>query len=282
MTDYTKADCPVCKKDFSAARPVICPDCGAPYHRECWAVSGHCSFEAAHKTGFVWSMPVQDTAAFNPPPEPQPIRDGFFGDINITFDRQSLYDKTPPPDQRFIYGVSEKEIACFQGNQNPLKFMKYRKLASGDRISQRISFNIFAAFFSPLYFFYSRMRVAGVIVAMIIFLLRLPVLIEAGGSLGAASYLFTLLGFGFQILLALFFDYFYLLWMVAKIKFIRSDFLDEDSSMFDLTPPDLSSLGEDYYTALRTAGKPGFVYILEGAAVTVFMTLIIELIRTVV
>lgn len=33
---------------------VICPDCGAPYHRECYAEKGECIFKSKHKLGFEW------------------------------------------------------------------------------------------------------------------------------------------------------------------------------------------------------------------------------------
>ena len=282
MTDFTNADCPVCKKDFSAEKPVICPDCGTPYHRDCWAVSGHCSFEAAHKSGFVWRKPEPEKIFSDIPITPQP-------EPAFTFDRKSLYDKTPPPEERFIFGVSEKEIAVFQGsfpNSDPFRFMKYRKIASGQSLSQRISLNIFAAFFSPFYFFYSRMRVAGFIAAFIIFFLRLPLLFSGTQALGNASMLFGILGLGFQLLLALFFDYFYLLWMVEKIKIIRNDFLlDNPEYEPGFTEPadaDLKKLGDDYYAALQGAGRPGLLYGLEGVAVTLLLLLTFEFVLAVV
>ncbi len=46
-------DCPICKKPFASGDDiVICPYCGAPYHRACYAQQGHCSFEDRHKEGF--------------------------------------------------------------------------------------------------------------------------------------------------------------------------------------------------------------------------------------
>lgn len=46
-------DCPICKKPFQNGDDiVICPYCGAPYHRACYTQQGHCSFEDKHKQGF--------------------------------------------------------------------------------------------------------------------------------------------------------------------------------------------------------------------------------------
>ena len=44
--DYTGIKCPVCEKTFTKQDDVVvCPECGAPYHRECYQKEGHCIFE---------------------------------------------------------------------------------------------------------------------------------------------------------------------------------------------------------------------------------------------
>lgn len=49
--DHIK-ECPVCKKIISTDEDmVVCPKCGAPYHRECYKKIGHCMFEDLHETG---------------------------------------------------------------------------------------------------------------------------------------------------------------------------------------------------------------------------------------
>ena len=39
---------------------VVCPDCGAPYHRSCYEKLGRCVHSAAHVTGYEWKFPYQD------------------------------------------------------------------------------------------------------------------------------------------------------------------------------------------------------------------------------
>ena len=34
---------------------VVCPDCGTPYHRECWKKVGVCVHQADHAAGFEWT-----------------------------------------------------------------------------------------------------------------------------------------------------------------------------------------------------------------------------------
>lgn len=53
--DFTKLKCPVCAERFKEEDDiVVCPKCGAPYHRECYAVKGKCIFPELHKSGESW------------------------------------------------------------------------------------------------------------------------------------------------------------------------------------------------------------------------------------
>lgn len=60
----TNGECQACKQPF---RPdddiVICPECGAPYHRDCYAKSGKCVYEAKHKSGFEYHAPAAAATA---------------------------------------------------------------------------------------------------------------------------------------------------------------------------------------------------------------------------
>lgn len=48
-----QGECPICKRKLlDGDDVVICPDCGAPYHRECYAKEGHCLFEDKHGAGY--------------------------------------------------------------------------------------------------------------------------------------------------------------------------------------------------------------------------------------
>ncbi len=45
--------CQLCEKDFAKQdRVVVCPHCGAPYHKVCYDKVGHCVYEAKHGQGF--------------------------------------------------------------------------------------------------------------------------------------------------------------------------------------------------------------------------------------
>ena len=65
MALYTGNHCPVCNEVFTDNDDVVvCPDCGAPYHRACWQKVGACVHADKHGTGFEW---VPDKAPEAPP-----------------------------------------------------------------------------------------------------------------------------------------------------------------------------------------------------------------------
>ncbi len=63
MINFTGIKCPVCGKAFTDEDDiVVCPACGAPYHRECYQEKGQCIFDDLHEKGKEWAPP--------PPPKP--------------------------------------------------------------------------------------------------------------------------------------------------------------------------------------------------------------------
>lgn len=57
--NYTGLKCPVCGRTFAAGDDiVVCPQCGAPYHRECYAKEGRCIYSDAHGTANAWKPPA--------------------------------------------------------------------------------------------------------------------------------------------------------------------------------------------------------------------------------
>ena len=59
MTRYTGNHCPVCEQAFTDTDDiVVCPDCGTPYHRDCWKKVGACMHRSEHAAGFEWQPEV--------------------------------------------------------------------------------------------------------------------------------------------------------------------------------------------------------------------------------
>lgn len=51
--DFNKYKCPVCNAQFRQGDDiVVCPECGAPHHRECYEKEGHCFYKDKHSKDF--------------------------------------------------------------------------------------------------------------------------------------------------------------------------------------------------------------------------------------
>ena len=51
--EFTQYKCPVCKKQFESGDDiVVCPECGAPHHRDYYEQKGSCFFEDKHSKDF--------------------------------------------------------------------------------------------------------------------------------------------------------------------------------------------------------------------------------------
>ncbi len=56
--NYMGKPCPVCSRTFREEDDiVVCPKCGAPYHRECYEEKGACIFKELHKNHESWQEP---------------------------------------------------------------------------------------------------------------------------------------------------------------------------------------------------------------------------------
>ena len=63
MPKYYGCPCEGCAKPLTLKDDiVVCPDCGAPYHRDCYEKLGRCIHTPAHGAGYEWKFPYQDAA----------------------------------------------------------------------------------------------------------------------------------------------------------------------------------------------------------------------------
>ncbi|MFZ2539995.1 MAG: RING finger protein [Oscillospiraceae bacterium] len=61
MARYDSVDCPICKKPLSNGENiVVCPTCGAPYHRSCFSQEGNCVFTELHLNCEAWQPPKKE------------------------------------------------------------------------------------------------------------------------------------------------------------------------------------------------------------------------------
>lgn len=59
--DYKGINCPICESPFRENDDiVVCPKCGAPYHRSCYEQNGSCIFIDLHNQNKVWEAPKKE------------------------------------------------------------------------------------------------------------------------------------------------------------------------------------------------------------------------------
>ena len=168
--DYKGVECPVCKNRFTENDDiVVCPDCGTPHHRACWATVSHCANEDRHKDGFLFENPtrkkleevagqifdIPQKQEENKSGESQPVIQapvlGGLGQMGIDFGGK--------PE---IAGIPVEEAMAFVGNDTSSSKLLF-KMALIDRFkSPRMNF--VTLLFPYLWFFYRKMYKTGMLV----------------------------------------------------------------------------------------------------------------------
>ncbi len=122
---YYGIECPVCSQVFTEEDDiVVCPKCGAPYHRDCYLQEKKCKFISLHKEGKSWQPPVGESSSAESPaqakricplcqaenPKEAPVCQhcGRFMPAEPAFPVQPQ-EKTDPEDEEDLSGDSERK-----------------------------------------------------------------------------------------------------------------------------------------------------------------------------
>lgn len=194
MHHYEGCNCPICKKPFAPGDDiVVCPDCGAPYHRACYELQGACVFEEMHGPGFEWKRPASAPvlkkcpncgspyaddqtfcehcgASLREAPTPHTEPKNFLPDGFEQF--ASLYAGTEENDLNGeIDGIPIKDWATFIGPSAPYYIYQFKRM---DATGQKNGFVFSAALFPYVYFFYRKMWLQGVLALFFEAVLNIP------------------------------------------------------------------------------------------------------------
>lgn len=196
MKNYINEQCPICKKVFNESDDiVVCPECGAPYHRKCYNTNGSCVYKDKHGTCEDYFHSHQDKNQkytdstqykFCPRCLNKNSQDALFcnkcgfpfseSQGSIPFNSQNI-DGIPfifdplaginPNDK--IDGIEISEIAAFTKVNTPYYITVFKKIK--DQNKSRFSFSAFL--FSGAWFLYRKMYKLGAIFTTLIFTLML-------------------------------------------------------------------------------------------------------------
>lgn len=194
MKNYVNQPCPICKKMFNDSDDiVVCPVCGAPYHRSCYKTVGNCIYKDKHGTceDYFHSHQEQNyTETYDDKVCPRCLnknpKDALFCNKcgfsfsekqgTIPFNSQNV-DGIPfifdplaginPSDK--IDNIEISEIAAFTKVNTPYYITVFKRIKDLDK--SRFSFSAFL--FSGAWFLYRKMYKLGAIFTSLVFILML-------------------------------------------------------------------------------------------------------------
>lgn len=184
MPGYVGVRCPVCNKKFMSTDDiVVCPVCGAPHHRACYAQKNECAFAAEHMSGKEWRAPhdpQEEHAASakacpscgaNNPQESifcaicgahldldAPPRQGGYARRSIPGQPGAHRQVESIPLNEPIGGQPAGDIAAYVGENAAYFLPRFKIFAEG---GGKISLNLAALLFNYYYFFYRKMYLVG-------------------------------------------------------------------------------------------------------------------------
>ncbi len=285
MSRFTNKSCPVCEKRFSEKDDiVVCPECGTPHHRECYAKNNSCGLVTYHVEGFEWNgalpwesskqeetvqqapqdsyTPSTDESAATDKAELNALKNAMF--TGMEYDPQQMlkeYIAMVNDDRITVDGISRKELYTFVNKSvmhYSTAFEMYR--ADPDKKVKVSVFNFCAGLFKPLHQFYRKMNWLAILLTLFDIVISLPMLLIYSGLievtaqnenlLSLLSTAGSFISFIVTILLCIFWNKLYYRHAVKKIKKIRARFHGER------TP--------EYYEALAQSGKPSWLNVVVG------------------
>lgn len=277
MHDQFKNEkCAVCgMKFFDDEEIVVCPECGTPYHRECWRRTGNCVHSAVHGS-FEWKGEAQELkehfenieSAQNAKNESnaqfEVIHAESFDEYREIMNKRLLEQEK---DMGEVDGVTPAEMLRFIGKNGHYYLPVFHDIVKNGKIL-KLNFAAFLMF--PLHCFYRKMNLFGVILTALIFLcseLRIVVmksfsLTESDNGLGTLVYFISLaVAMAINMFILMFFNYFYFKTVIKKVKNIKEQYSNESY--------------DSILCRIEAAGKPGLFYSVAFSFCTVLVILFI-------
>ena len=194
MPKYYGCPCEGCGKPLTLQDDiVVCPDCGAPYHRDCYEKLGRCIHAPAHAAGYEWKFPYQESelctcpacgertlrsesvcrccgAALPPEGAQEPADRADSDEHSEEFDYSTFYrqfQETGAPQvdplrqtyqaafgkEEVMDGIPRKDWADFIGPASPAYLSAYCRMQLSHT---KTSMSFSAMLFGPFYFFYRK------------------------------------------------------------------------------------------------------------------------------
>ena len=184
MFYYEGLDCPVCEKPFVDGEDiVVCPQCGLPHHRACWAQVGKCFADSKHGTAEQWSRKAIDVPVDASQDRPKQVCPHCKNEIEDTSDRcmrcgsllkPQEWQNAPAPRTPVPFGAQSAEsyssaerigsanaadVAAVVGNNTMYYMDRFRRIERG----QSGGWNWAAFLLAPFWLFYRKQYLLGAV-----------------------------------------------------------------------------------------------------------------------
>lgn len=171
---YKGEKCFYCNEVFNDNDDVVvCPECGTPYHRECYKQAGSCINHHLHELGESWKGTVEEPAE----PEKPIINDNdSISDEQAEAFKETLgFDLTKPfmgldPDEDFE-GAKMNEIFTFVKTNTIYYIPLFKKMKS---MGSKVSFNLSSFLFPYFYFANRKMWLMALVSVFVTLFLQIP------------------------------------------------------------------------------------------------------------
>lgn len=270
MNRYTGNKCPHCGKEFTENDTVVvCPECGAPYHRSCFEeLNGVCQFADKHADGFSWEDIAKKERQYEDTSEIRCSRCGTLNNshnifcevcgtplrrpegaeqpnsANEPFRTMGYNPYTTPygglnPDEE-IDGIPVKDLAIFVGESTHYYLPKFKEL----KTTGHNTINWCGFFFEFLFLIYRKMYLAAGLIFVISNLLTFGALLFTTkgdiSTLSAESYsMLTMFTYAISLSVRFFvgisFNRFYMNHCFKKIKKLKEQHSDQSAYYESLT-----------------------------------------------
>lgn len=268
MSGYIGEKCLICGETFTEDSDiVVCPDCGTPYHRECYEKEGYCINEKLHAENGSWyaennkkkeaiickvcgsenaegnnycsncGNKLNSDNGSNNTDENKEVFPGMgFWGIDLT-DRLCGYKADDE-----IEGVTVSELADFIGDNTYYYLPIFKRMSE---TGKKISFNISCLFFPDYYFANRKMYFWWIPTMIFLFIISIPSMLNSMAELdffngyseqfsynnpnfNAISIICNFLLYILRGVMCLFGNWIYLKYAVKKIKAIKAESLPFD------------------------------------------------------
>lgn len=187
MADYKKCVCIACRNEFEPDDDiVVCPECGTPYHRDCWNEYGKCINTELHEKGESWQRPDDDSNAdesenerviclqcgeLNPKGCDVCTHCGSRINDNINSNMNAEEIPLIINSSDDIEGTSISEISSFIGKNITYYLMRFKFFFESKK---KLAPNFICLIFPQFWFAYRKMWLGSLIIVFLTFLLSIP------------------------------------------------------------------------------------------------------------